>query len=357
MRVLLVYSMKISDFISLVERELGIPKYGGLEYLPMCDAAYSLAGMTAMASLWDHDESEDHISVQHFKLRAKHVIAALCSLSIDISSQMKDYVVPICNEIYNIYLSTGSILRSPHELRAVQVSSCTLSGVTLYRGFEPGCRRFMSGLGFYLPNNIDLVNGSIQQLFSLPNLSPAKIVIDFVKQSEWQSIEWTGEEKFLRTTPPFSSGYWQAKPEKSGGLSIFKRGNGQKTYSIYRFDTGRFMSIDIPQWMLQDVSPGTHLSSGTQGEWRRIALGVFSLRDVFPEINVQISGELAEIRLGYLLPALESHIFNLFSWPMEYIIREDEPSSPFRRRMSLPVYKAFKPVFEGLGYVVKEELN
>lgn len=191
----------------------------------------------------------------------------------------------------------------------------------------------------------------------MPNLSPAKIVIDFVKQSEWQSIEWTGEEKFLRTTPPFSSGYWQAKPEKSGGLSIFKRGNGQKTYSIYRFDTGRFMSIDIPQWMLQDVSPGTHLSSGTQGEWRRIALGVFSLRDVFPEINVQISGELAEIRLGYLLPALESHIFNLFSWPMEYIIREDEPSSPFRRRMSLSVYKAFKPVFEGLGYVVKEELN
>ena len=117
------------------------------------------------------------------------------------------------------------------------------------------------------------------------------------------------------------------------------------------------MRIDIPQWMLQDVSPGTHLSSGTQGEWRRIALGVFSLRDVFPEINVQISGELAEIRLGYLLPALESHIFNLFSWPMEYIIREDEPSSPFRRRMSLSVYKAFKPVFEGLGYVVKEELN
>ena len=52
---------------------------------------------------------EDHISVQHFKLRAKHVIAALCSLSIDISSQMKDYVDPICNEIYNIYLSTGGI--------------------------------------------------------------------------------------------------------------------------------------------------------------------------------------------------------------------------------------------------------
>ena len=356
MHVLLVYSMRISDFISLVECELGIPKYRWREYLPMCDAAYSLAGMTAMVSLWDHDEFEDHISVKHFKLRAKHVIAALCSLSIDISSQMKDNMDTICDEIYNIYLSTGSIFHSSNELRAVQVSSCSSGGTTLYRGFEPGSGRLMSGLGFYLPDNIDRVNGSMQQLFSLPNLSPAEIVMDFVKQSEWQSIKWTGEEEFLKTTPPFSGEYWQEKPDLSGELSIFKRGEGQKTYSIYRFETGRFMSIDLPQWMLQDVSPGPHHSSGAQGEWRRIALGVFALRDIFPEINVHICEDQAEIRLGYLLPALETHIFSLFSWPMNYIWKNGQ-SSPFRRRMSLPVYKAFKPVFEGRGYVVKEDLN
>ena len=68
----------INDLLNSISKELNIPKTAGNEWV--CQIVYSVAGQMALASLWDHTEDSDTISIQHFKDRMKQIFDAYRSL-------------------------------------------------------------------------------------------------------------------------------------------------------------------------------------------------------------------------------------------------------------------------------------
>ena len=68
----------INDLLNSISKELNIPKTAGNEWV--CQIVYSVAGQMALASLLDHTEDSDTISIQHFKDRMKQIFDAYRSL-------------------------------------------------------------------------------------------------------------------------------------------------------------------------------------------------------------------------------------------------------------------------------------
>lgn len=68
----------ISTLIASIGRQLNIP--GPHDDRRLCRIVYSAAGQMALASLWDHTEGEDSVSLQHFKKRIAETFNAYESL-------------------------------------------------------------------------------------------------------------------------------------------------------------------------------------------------------------------------------------------------------------------------------------
>ena len=63
-----------NELIISIGRQLNIP--GKVDNEWMCRVIYSIAGQMGLASLWDYDEDEDTVSIQHFKERIAEIFAA-----------------------------------------------------------------------------------------------------------------------------------------------------------------------------------------------------------------------------------------------------------------------------------------
>lgn len=66
------------QLISEISKQLNIAETAGTESL--CKAIYSATGKMALASIWDHPEDENFVSIQHFKKRAAQVLNAYLSI-------------------------------------------------------------------------------------------------------------------------------------------------------------------------------------------------------------------------------------------------------------------------------------
>ena len=63
-----------NDLIISIGKQLNIPKSDDNEWI--CQIVYSVAGQMALASLWDHSEDSNSVSVQHFKNRIDQIFDA-----------------------------------------------------------------------------------------------------------------------------------------------------------------------------------------------------------------------------------------------------------------------------------------
>ena len=63
-----------NELIISIGRQLNIP--GKVDNEWICRVIYSIAGQMGLASLWDYDEGEDTVSIQHFKERIAEIFAA-----------------------------------------------------------------------------------------------------------------------------------------------------------------------------------------------------------------------------------------------------------------------------------------
>lgn len=337
----------MSDLIVSIGRQLNIPESDGNDWV--CRVVYSVAGLMALASLWDYTE-DGSVSIQHFKSRARRIFDAYEGVYPEIAPLFPRDKVNLIEEIYSTYLRNGFFYHSAYQISPAAPASGGNGDLTLYRGVSPDLRPFMSGLGFYSVQS-STSNRTISSIFGLQKQSLGSYLEELLAHCEWEQIEWPDNTEFLRINPPFKWGYWQQIPEKGDRISLARYGEPNKIFAFYRYSNGMFLSTPIPEWRIRDYFSN---ESGNYGEYRRIAVSLLEKYGTLPKIETKAREGLIEIKLGYRLPPSEENFFKLYSWPLQYDFTSKMPQV-FTRVMTRQIYPMFKYEMESIGYSFVEE--
>lgn len=335
--------------ISEISNQIGITQTADSGNL--CKIIYSATGKMALASLWDHPENEDFVSVQHFKKRATQVLSAYLAIYPETKHRFPADLNGIIDDMYKTYRRTGFFYHSPYRLSPAAPSSGGFGQCVLYRGTPPEQKCFMSGLGMYrMTKNIQHCK-SAAEMFDMQTQSFSDYLQEVMENNDWYTSEWPEDTEFLRLTPPFSRGYWQENPDKAGTLSMARYGSPNKLYVFYRWRNGIFEQKAIPAWRVTDFRN----SEPSTGEYRRIACSLLDAVQQLPPIKTKIFNQhFVSIKLSYRLPPSEEDFFKLYSWPVSYDITPKTPQV-FQREMSKSVYPVFKQHLESVGFRFMEE--
>ncbi len=335
------------DFITTIAEELHIPYSSDPDSI--CRVVYSIAGKMALASLWDHVQNEETISIQYLKNRIQQVFEAYSYLYPSIIPLLTDNWSFLAKEIFSLYIRTGHIYHSPYKLSPAIPQSCQQKRICLYRGITPGSHLYMSGLGYYMVQSSQ--DTPIQDtVFDIQTQSFADYLKECLSYSEWESIECSEKAQFLRLEPSFANGYWKDSPDENK-ISLVRYGEPNRIYAFYRYHDGQYQQKAIPTWRLRDFMAE---DSNNCNEYRRIATALLMGYSTLPAIKVSIKPKLAHIHLGYRLPPSEETFFQLYSWPLDYDFSDHSPHA-FMRIMSMDVYTVFKAKLIDLGYHFVEE--
>lgn len=338
----------INDLLNSIAKELNIPKTTDNEWA--CQIVYSVAGQMALASLWDHTEDSETISIQHFKGRMQQIFEAYRNLIPKTQYMLQENTSDLLDDIYTTYLRTGYLYHTAHQVSPCIPSTAAYQGLALHRGFSPDTKLFMSGLGFYSIQKIPNEN-TIANMFSLQQQSFDTYLQELLENGEWISVSFPDNAEYLRLDPPFYSRYWKQEPDKDGRISLVRYGEPNRIYQFYRYYENQYWQKSISVWRLQDFLSN---NPSNLGEYIRIATALLMRYGTLPPISVKKESNLCEISLGYRLPPSEESFFKLYSWPVQFDFSVNE-SQLFRRKMSIHVYPMFKHELKAMGYCFSEE--
>ena len=299
---------------------------------------YSAAGRIALASLWDMPEDEQPVSITHFKRRAEREIKALASSSDDLENYFNDSIEAITNEIYDIYLNTGYLYHTSNHIEPVPEVSALSGRCYLLRGSAVQETIHVSGVGLYslsgLKKTHTVVN-SIYELYRIPQMNLGTYIDKLLGYADWKNFSLSERAEFLRTKPPFTSGYWCGDPDNSGNVSLLRLGPpGSYIYYLYKCENRQLVVSPLAQWMTDGY------------EYRQIACGLLTSGNVLPDTTFWHDGELTHVHLGYLYPPKIQNFFKLYSWPESMT----HFPSDFRRVMTKEIFNIFRMNIEPLGY-------
>lgn len=332
------------ELISEISRQLNMIQAPGIESL--CKAIYSATGKMALASLWDHPEDEDFVSIQHFKKRAAQILGAYINIYAQTKVCFPKDRTGIIDDIYETYRRNGFFYHSSHRLSSAALSVGGLGHCVLYRGTPPGQKCFMSGLGLYAVKRDASPCKTAAEMFDMQTQALSGYLHEVLKSNDWNEIDWPEDAEFLRLNPPFSRGYWRNKPDKTDRISMARYGAPNKLYVFYRWQDGHFQQKPIPAWRVDDFRT---IGQPGYGEYRRIACALLYAVQQLPPIIVTPKDCVVEIKLGYRLPPAEEDFFKLYSWPINYDITPKTPQV-FQREMSTIVYSVLRQHLESIGY-------
>jgi len=333
------------DLISRIGSQLNIPVINNNS---ICQIAYSVSGLMALSSLWDCNENDNLVSIQHFKNRITQIIVAYENIFPDIRHLFPRIKKDLVEDIYAIYLRTGFMYHSHNNLSPSLNAISGQGNIMLYRGGYTDAGLFMSGLGLYSLND-NFKAPSVKNMFGLQDTNFSAYLDKVIGNDEWHHIEFSDSTQYLRLDPPFSKGYWQQQPDIDGRISLARFGDLRKTFVIYKYDNGSFKYKQVPDWMIRET-----FDTDSYGEYRRLAIALIKQYENLPCITTISDGEFLDIKLGYRLPPTEEDFFKLYSWPLRYDFTA-ETSPVFNRKMSKAFYPLFKYVLESIGYSFKEE--
>jgi len=123
-----------NDLISLIGNHLNIPKSADNEWI--CQVIYSVAGLMALASLWDQGESNSSVSIQHFKNRLAQIFDVYEGLYPEIRFLLPKDKTDLFEEIYSIYLRNGFFYHSSHQISPAAPATAGNGNLVLHRGFS-----------------------------------------------------------------------------------------------------------------------------------------------------------------------------------------------------------------------------
>lgn len=189
-----------NELIISIGRQLNIP--GKVDNEWMCRVIYSIAGQMGLASLWDYDEDEDTVSIQHFKERIAEIFAAYEELYPSIKFIFPEKKSDLIDEIYHIYLRSGFFYHSAYRISPAVPSFATYNNLTICRGSSPDVQLFMSGLGYYSRQKSS-ADKSIAEVFGLQNQGLEDYLGGLLGDGEWVPIDWPDSAEFMYLGPSF----------------------------------------------------------------------------------------------------------------------------------------------------------
>ena len=300
---------------------------------------YSICGMMAYASLWDTLE-EEPVSIEHLKRKVRSTLANYKSMYPELSSSLPYVSEELEDEIEKQFKSAGVVYHRPYRIAPSMKREEPFGNILFQRGIALDRISCVSGIGFYSKQDSVTNSDRIKTVFGLEHETLQALWCATLSSASWQAgLSFAQYTEYLRLKPPFSSGYWVNKPDKTGTVSILRTGmEGSQLYYLYRY-SGTSMEVSpLPQWQVESY------------HYRSLACACLLACGTLPPIEYFEDGALVHIRMNYLLPPHELAFLKLYSWP------EVCSSLPcdFRRKLSTEVFAAIKDVLSDEGYELKE---
>ncbi|MCI9487914.1 MAG: hypothetical protein HFI64_13330 [Lachnospiraceae bacterium] len=301
---------------------------------------YSLLGRMGYASLWDIQEDLQPASIIHFKKRIAKLTKSYLEMYPEIRQFYSDDTEGLCNEVYDIFLSTGNVYHSPD--RIVPAAECVseAGGVYFMRGVSLDRKQHVSGIGCYSYDVGDTSPLQVKEMFQLQESTLTEQWEYLISHVKWRPVAVETKVEYHRTKPPFNYGYWIGIPDKTGEISLARTGSsGNWSYYLYKIENERLMGSQLPEWMVRE------------GNYRTVSNGYLSAKNVLPATAYHIDGKIVQVHINYLFPPAELNLVKLYSWPKFYVGLPHD----FNRVFEGSVFWAIKAVLESIGYRFKEE--
>lgn len=333
--------------IRTIGRQLNIPYTSDAERL--CQIIYSVAGKMALASLWDHNEGDTDVSIQHFKRRTLKILDAYSAVYPAVRFLLPDDKSGLIDDIYDIYLRTGHFYHSTHRISPAAPAKAGYQNCILIRGAVPDAPLCMSGLGHYAVQK-EQSDCPVSSMFDLQKQSFGDYLSALLGNGDWEQASFPEDAEYLRLDPPFQRGYWQQQPVRDERITLVRYGSPNRLFAFCRYENGICQQKAIPCWRLRN----DHAQDpDNYEEYRRIATALLMHYGTLPAVTVKRKANLVEITVGYRLPPTEEAFFRLYSWPSSYDI-SPQSQKLFTRKMSNAVFPVFRHHLESLGYRIVE---
>lgn len=306
----------------------------------MARIIYSLLGQTGYSSLWDVQDDLQPSSIIHFKGRIEKALSSLLCMYPEMSATFSGEHCRLSEEVYNIMTDAGCIYHAPNRVAASIREEATGKMCTFLRGQAIKEKRWLSGIGCYLPiaKGETLASKSVTKMFQLQEEPLLIAWKNTVSGLSWQR---SAELKlqYLRTAPPFKYGYWTDSPDLSGAVSLSRAGlPGNYLYYLYKTEGNDLLLSQLPGWL-------------TDGNYyRSVSNACLADKGTLPPTTYHLDGSIVLVQIRYLFPPAELNLIKLYSWPTTYI---DLPHD-FNRIMSRAVFESIKEILEAIGYTFRE---
>lgn len=332
---------KYCGLISTIADEFHIPK-GESEQEESWKArvVYSLLGRMGYASLWDIQEDLQPASIIYFKKRIRKLKESYLEMYPEIYQFYSDDAEELCNEIYDIFLSTGNVYHLPDRIVPAAEHISEAKGVFFMRGAPLDREQYLSGIGSYSFDVEDTSLLQVKEMFQLQENTLTEQWEYLVSHAKWRPIAAEAKVEYHRTKPPFNYGYWSGIPDKTGEVSLARTGSsGKWNYYLYKIENERLMGSQLPEWMVRE------------GNYRTVSNGYLFAKNVLPATSYHVDGKIVQVHINYLFPPAELNLVKLYSWPKSYVGLPHD----FNRVFEPSVFYAIKDVFESIGYQFREE--
>lgn len=299
---------------------------------------YSVAGMMALASLWDTVD-DGHVSIVHFKQRFCRVIEGYKAVYPEVTRLLPDDPYGLANEVYDICLRAGIIYHEPNRIAMSVMADVVCGRVRFTKGFPIDVLQMVSGIGTYTTEKDPSSN---PEWFILPDREKLQEKWPrLISGCSWKPFQSdNGQTEFLRMDPPFYNGYWVNRADLTGRTSILRTGQrGSWLYYYYRVDKKIIEASQIATWLVENY------------EYQELASACLAFNGSLAPIRYSYDGSIVHVSFGYLLPPAERSLWKLYSWP-DF---SNNNSWDFSRVFAKDVFDALKEITEKRGFVFKEE--
>ncbi len=298
---------------------------------------YSICGMMAYASLWDN--TEESISIEHLSRRISNILGSYKSLYPELLGTLPQNSEKLEEEIKNQFLRSGVVYHRQKRIVASKKHEEHFCGVLFQRGIALDNISCVSGIGFYSKLDGGTNINNIKTMFGLGHENLQTLWQATLFTASWKSNpSFEFDTEYLRLKPPFSSGYWVNKPDKTGTISILRTGlKGSQLYYLYRYVNAVLEVSPLSQWQVEKHS------------YIALACACLSNYGTLPPIEYFEDGALVHIRMNYLLSPRELEFLKYYSWPE---ICTELPCN-FRRKLTVEVFAAIKNILSDEGYKFK----
>ena len=300
-------------------------------------AIYSYLGQVGYSSLWDIQDELRPSSIIHFKGRIIEALLAITKIYPEVG-HLFDSPDELADEIYDEMLQAGAIYHEPNRIMPPVKTTADCNPVYLHRGHELQEKCSVSGVGRYADRVTDSNTCTLFRMYQIDAMDLKASWKQSVRGLKWSSPPNLDRFEFLKTVPPFRSGYWINNYD-TNEITLARVGEkGNHLYYFYKEDESGPKVSPIPFWKTEGY------------EYRNIAVACLAINNRLPSCQYHLDGEVTEIRLGYLYPPEEMTFLRLYSWPKRY---SGFPQN-FQRVLSTKVFLAMKKEFEKKGYSFEE---